>query len=292
MAATGSATAPVEDPFLIRPKDLAIDARNQRTLYNSNFLKFYDVIPRQPDPLEVIKHLGEVTHASQVEAFRTLFRESRAHSEDSDARAAYAAVKHWSSGGDVELPPEDVGMYPPLFKAVNRALITDDVDKLPHFTWFIRALNSHLTNTLHSPQRCLTTWRGSKMDSEQAAMLVEGTVVRPCMYVASSLDRNVGEVFCGEARNLLKLTVPSGCRNASVISRFARIQDEKEVLIPPYSPMLVKRVSKQGNYNVFEMDVLDGMVYREVERGGQNAELLIDQLPRSICGKHARACVV
>jgi hypothetical protein len=291
----------MEDPFLIRPKDLAIDAQNPRTLANSNFLKFYDVTPRQPDALEVIKHLGEVTHASQVEAFRTLFRESRAHSEASDERAAYAAVKHWSGnsttdpgcpGADVELPPEDARMYPPLFKAVNRALITDDVDKLPHFTWFIRALNSHLTNTLHSPQRCLTTWRGSKMDSEQAAMLVEGTVVRPCMYVASSLDRNVAEIFCGEARNLLKLNVPSGCRNASVISRYARVQDEKEVLVPPYSPMLVKRVSKQGNYNVFEMDVLDGMVYREVERGGQNAELLIDQLPRSICGKHARACVV
>jgi len=280
----------MQDAFEIRPEDLALDAPKPRTLWNSTFLEAYDDVPRCPDALKVIEHFAEVAHPNQVEAYRTLFRKSKDDSEDAKKRAACAAVRQWSSGGDVELPKEDRDNYPPLFKALNQALITDDPAKLFHFSWFIRAMNSHLTNPDNGPKTDLITWRGSKIDPAQAALLVVGAVIRPCMYVASSLDRSVAEVFVGEHGYLFKLHIPAGCRNASVIYEFARIQDEKEVLIPPYTPFQVTAVNKCGPHTIIELNVLDGMVFKMIEDGCK--ELLAEGMSPALCGKPARSCVL
>ena len=65
---------------------------------------------------------------------------------------------------------------------------------------------------------------------------------------------------------LLRLNIPAGCRNGSPVYHLARIEDEREVLCPPYTPFRVLSVEPDSRYpeelTVITLDVLDGMVSR------------------------------
>lgn len=90
---------------------------------------------------------------------------------------------------------------------------------------------------------------------------------------------------------MLEVYVPRGCRNACPISHLARIEDEKEVLMPPYSPVLVKGHRRRGSYNVIEVEVLDGQIVHHCEGGHFNPSQIGMENAMSTFRALSRACV-
>ena len=127
--------------------------------------------------------------------------------------------------------------------------------------------------------RDLITWRGSRLTPAQAAVLQKGYIFRACMFVATSLRREVAEPFVNPADvnqgYLLKFHIPKGCRNGCTIYHLARIEEEREVLIPPYTPFRVIDVAPEqpsqlyNQVTIITLETVDGMIYENlVERGG------------------------
>eukprot|EP00662_Eupelagonemidae_sp_cell21_P001560 gene1560-45507_t len=84
--------------------------------------------------------------------------------------------------------------------------------------------------------------------------------------------------------------------NACPISHLARIEDEKEVLVPPYSPLLVRgsRVKRCGvrDITIISAEILDGRVVAEVEKGGCDVVALGMPQLAVARGSHAPACII
>jgi hypothetical protein len=101
----------------------------------------------------------------------------------------------------------------------------------------------------------------------QASVLVPGVVIRPPMFVATSISRATAALMAKGP--IVRLNIPAGCRNACSVSSHSAY-DEEEVLLPPYTPLRVTYASADE----IHVDVLDGMDYLQHERS---------------TGRHARA---
>jgi hypothetical protein len=253
------------------PGDLHWGTTPGRTLQNSRFLKYYIASPKQPTANQVSDALGHVGGKIDVSVFDALVG---AAGGSEFHTVAGCAVQVWASS----MPASDLSSSkpspspskpPPVFKMVNRALI-DDTDDLRHWCMFIRAVNCYLVNAANAPKKDVTCYRGSKMTRAQASGLTVGRILRPCMFFAMSTDKEVAKTFTGEAGYILELQVPAGCYNACPISHLAKHEVEKEVLMPPYSPILVKGHRQEGTYNIIEVEVLDGGVLAGFEGGTVN----------------------
>ena len=80
------------------------------------------------------------------------------------------------------------------------------------------------------------SWRGSKLTQAQASVLRVGIVIRPPMFVATSLDHATA-VHMADGP-LVRFEIPVGCRNAYPVDDLSEF-DEHEILLPPYSPLRV-----------------------------------------------------
>merc|ERR1712150_197154 len=190
------------------------------------------------------------------------------------------------ASGEIEREPA-----PPIFKMVNRSLI-HDADDLMYWCTFIRAINCYLVNEKNAPKRDTVCYRGSKMTDEQArGLLTAGRILRPCMFFAMSTNINVAEMYTGEAGYMLEVHVPRGCLNACPISHLAKIEDEKEVLMPPYSPLLVTGHRRRGRYTVIEVQVLDGQIVNAFEEGQLNPSDVGMDTAMSAFRTPSRACI-
>jgi len=147
---------------------------------------------------------------------------------------------------------------------VNHSLIHDAED-LKYWCFFIRSLNYHLVNRKNAPKKDMVCYRGSKMTDVQASGFTSGSVLRLCMFLAMSTSKDVAQMYTGEAGYMLEVHVPRGCRNACLISHLSGIENEKEVLMPPYSPILVKGHRREERYKIIEVEVLDGRMLNGVE---------------------------
>ena len=117
---------------------------------------------------------------------------------------------------------------------------------------FVRLATNYVnrpSNWLPERTRC---WRGSKLEGWQARALRPGRVYRPPMFIASSRDLNVAVEFLpevefdsggrarrGQRRYVVQLNIPSQCPNACLVDGTMSEFSEDEILLPPYTPLLV-----------------------------------------------------
>jgi len=94
------------------------------------------------------------------------------------------------------------------------------------------------------------------------------------MFIATSLSKQAAEVFANRSKSrgglLVKFHIPKGCRNACNIRRLSDFKGQKEVLLPPYTPLRISSLSSK----LIEVEVLNGLHFmRDVE------------LPRKACAR-------
>jgi hypothetical protein len=153
-----------------------------------------------------------------------------------------------------------------FYKACNRVLVQED-EPLERWILMIRVLCNYLTRPSHTLSENLQTWRGSKLTRTQTSLLKPGVVIRPPMFVSTSLSPAIAASLAHGP--IVRFNIPAGCRNACLVSNHSAYAEE-EVLLPPYTPIRVTYASADE----IRVDVLDGKDY-------QQHELLT--------GRHARA---
>lgn len=317
---------PADRRLLAEDAPLPLDLRAQRrTLQNSTYLRLYDAQPKNPGVEDVLASLAKVASPYDVAAFKKVHATKASEGHRGGALAGAAsmamdthmqavrntAISTWCCAEDSLWTQDDpdsdawvkgskaVDRPAPVFKRLNDALVCDTEKKLKDWMPFVRSMTSFLTDSKQAPKRDLVTWRGSKMTPEQAGLLQPGVVVRACMFVASSLDEAVGRMFTRERAQgggfLLQLRIPSGCRNGTPVYHLARIEDEREVLCPPYTPFRVLTVEpfEDGELTLITLDVLDGMFWLMVEEGQVDAatakSILGFDVPPAQIGKRSLA---
>jgi hypothetical protein len=237
------------------PHDLN-PGNTQRTLYSSRFLQLYDSMVKKPhlqaEAFEEIWHaLRRIDDGRIACVFSSLVPPK---CRKDPKKLLEAAIKLWTvSTGSKNSSPHAL---------LNNALIADDKIKLESWMGLVRLLTYHITCSANEIRQDLLTWRGSHLTPQQIASLREGEVIRPPMFVASSMHEQQTKGFKKKTGILVKIYVPAGCRNACSIEALSRFPKQKEVLLPPYTPLHVQSVST----DLIEVKVLNGLRYmRESE---------------------------
>jgi hypothetical protein len=157
-----------------------------------------------------------------------------------------AAVAIWTDHNDEGTNP--------VFKALNRALLYDELECLEKWMVLVR-LNAHWLNRSETRiNEDTVVWRGSKLTHEQAARLQENAIIRPPIFVATTHSREQAHQFVGGDGYLVKCTIRAGCPNAGRVQQISSFAQEEEVLIPPYSPFRI--IGIQGQQ--INTELLDG----------------------------------
>lgn len=91
-----------------------------------------------------------------------------------------------------------------------------------------------------------------------------GDVIRPPMFVATSLHRTQAMKFRENAMFLIRIHIQAYCVNACCIQDHSEYGHEQEVLIPPYSPFEIKHIDS-GAREIHAV-LLDGSDYEVQER--------------------------
>eukprot|EP01062_Namystynia_karyoxenos_P013529 TRINITY_DN1487_c0_g2_i1.p1 TRINITY_DN1487_c0_g2~~TRINITY_DN1487_c0_g2_i1.p1 ORF type:complete len:295 (+),score=76.32 TRINITY_DN1487_c0_g2_i1:79-963(+) len=255
--------------------------QRKRTMYSTNYLRLFDRTARFPCMADVKRGLEKVVDEAAMQRegstlrylceiepeLEAALRGNTSGVPETEVRRVRSAIVAQWTGVAGRGRAHEKGV--PFFSLLNRALVQDESGALEHMIPFIRLLNSVIRSA--PPTKDLTVWRGSKISSEEAATLTEGTVLRDPMYLAASLDICVAQMFAhsvtGGEPVLVRINVPQWCSNASVIYRLSELQEEREVLFPPYSAFLVTGRSRtEDGFLVVECEVLDNMVVTLAER--------------------------
>ena len=153
---------------------------------------------------------------------------------------------------------------------LQQIVLMDDGALLARMMPFIRCLNSFLLCRKGLLKQKTTVYRASRMTHAQFKMLQVGERYRMCMYVATSTKREVTrglqewqEQEMGEAGEGLRyswqFTIPTGCRQATNIQKVSGYGNEHEVLLVPYSAILVTAITLDKASGMIEVsaDVLE-----------------------------------
>lgn len=203
----------------------------RRTLAESNFLRFYKAMPRQPTKAVLRGHLEE--HV------KTTFDKCLAHfawSFWSDCLGE-AAARLWTFN------------EPAHYKAINNALMTDNAALLRMWAPLIRVLNNYMVGFV---LRCaITTRRKSWLKKAEALALKVGSTYRLGMYCGTSKC-----VSCpnwtdfpeavGGTEVRWEFKIPSHCFQACDIEQASIFRNEREVLLVPYTPVTIDRFYDSG----------------------------------------------
>lgn len=159
----------------------------------------------------------------------------------------------------------------PVFAELNRVLVDDRADELAMWMVFVRIVTSYIQ--AHPLPRHCKVWRGSQLSGVQAATLRVGDVLRPPMFVATSLHRTAAERFLSDQRRyLICFSISAGSPNASAIqASHTNFAYEGEVLLSPYTPIAITDITtpkkkKKGGARgptVISAEVLDGLQYQQ-----------------------------
>jgi len=145
-----------------------------------------------------------------------------------------------------------------VHQQLNEVLLKDHESELASWMGILRLITHHLPSSSNAVTADVTVWRGTSLTRDQVATLRVGEVIRPPMFLATSLDQQAAQrAFQKPGSPLVKLHVPDGCRNACNIASLSSYKKQKEVLLPPYTPLHVLRVSSQ----LIEVVVLNGLRY-------------------------------
>merc|ERR1712086_239230 len=137
-----------------------------------------------------------------------------------------------------------------IYRAVNKALITDNREELKKWIVFIRVLNHYINRDAHVLPKSVTTFRGTKLDASQLRQLENlfnqpgGLVIRPPMYLATSRIESEAQGWAQNERMVLELKIPTGTRNAFDIEKISVNRTELEVTVSPYTPCRITRIDR------------------------------------------------
>jgi len=116
---------------------------------------------------------------------------------------------------------------------------------LKQWIFLIRALNSFLIET--RPNKELTCYRKSDLTKEQYDKINPGNVYRIAMYTATSTDEEfVKKWYRNSGKYYFKFNVPKDSYNACCLTPYSYHSVENEVLMPPYSTILIKEKTDDG----------------------------------------------
>ena len=239
----------------IHLKKLQLAAHAERRIFHgSAFQQVYDRTPAKPHA----ELGGKGVHQRLVALGRK--RDAKMFSQQTEAgkTIVQAAINLWTA--------HDRAGQNALFKDLNRVLIdvNDDEDELERWMWFVRLATHWIVRPSNALESALTVWRGSKMTKKQASRLFAGLVVRPPMFVSTTIDRNTADGFRQFGKYLVELAIPAGCRNACSVSEHSDYAGEKEFLLPPYTAVRIDRVDHDSQ--LVKGTVLDNVVhYMEAE---------------------------
>jgi len=204
------------------------------SLQRSNFLQLYDACPKKPDADFILNLAPPALKVAFIESLRAM-----------DYHVGKAATRMWTGHE--------------LYRAVNAALLSDKPGLLQHFMPLIRAINNYLL--AYHPDTALTTRRQSRMTRAEAKQVQVGATYRLGMYVATSLCPNDNPGVGGK-EVVWKFSIPKGCFQAWDISKVSFLGKEKEVLLVPYSPVVITNKVEEGGRICIYADVpRDGKAY-------------------------------
>ncbi len=154
-----------------------------------------------------------------------------------------------------------------MFRLVQQVVLTDDAALLERTMPFIKCLSAFILDERGLLKRKTTAYRASRMSKAQADMLRVGEKYRLGMYVATSTRKSAtsglkewqeGEMG-GAAQYSWKFSIPSGCRQATKIDEVSAYGNEHEVLLVPYSAILVTGIILDKASGMIEVsaDVLE-----------------------------------
>jgi hypothetical protein len=236
------------------------------TLGDSAFLKCYDSLPAPRSGEQLWTKPLEAVAASLPAAFRrdTWEQALREIDESQHASAAGTSALARAGAACVRLWSENA-----MFRLVQ-VVLTDDAALLERTMPFIKCLNAFILDERGLLKRKTTAYRASRMSKAQAKTLHSGEKYRLGMYVATSTRKSAtsglkewqeGEMG-GAAKYSWKFTIPNGCRQATKIDEVSAYGNEHEVLLVPYSAILVTGMAFDKATGMIEIsaDVLEDSI--------------------------------
>ena len=150
-----------------------------------------------------------------------------------------------------------------MCRLVQRAILADDEEALERLMPYIKCLNAFILDEKGLLARKTVTHRTSRMTKAQADSIQVGDKYRLGMYVATATRRSAvdelrewqeGEMGGRELKYTWVFTIPKGCRQAAKISDVSAYADEDEVLLVPYSAILVTGKSFDEETGMIQVD--------------------------------------
>ena len=150
-----------------------------------------------------------------------------------------------------------------LYTRINTALIQDNPDEIEKLCPLIRLMNNYIVT--HPSTKKMTLYRGTTIRDHQKVQVqkdegVRGTVWRQPLFVAASEDMNLARRFRKEGCPIIEFVVPIDCYNCTPVHHLSIYPEEKEWLMPPYTPVKYKGQRNEGGCLIVTVDVLDGGV--------------------------------
>jgi len=155
-----------------------------------------------------------------------------------------------------------------MCRLVQRAILADDEEALERLMPYIKCLNAFILDEKGLLARKTVTHRTSRMTKAQADSIQVGDKYRLGMYVATATRRSAvdelrewqeGEMGGRELKYTWVFTIPKGCRQATKISSVSHYAKEHEVLLVPFSAILVtgKTLDRDSGMVEISADVLE-----------------------------------
>jgi hypothetical protein len=123
-----------------------------------------------------------------------------------------------------------------LYKLVNRALRTQDVEQLYVFRYFIRDLSFWLSrefNKILARRKIFFLYRGATLSQDDYQSLDRGKLLAPNGFFSTSRDINVAKLFIGSSRSdtvrvLYKIKCDMACYSQQEINELVAFADISE----------------------------------------------------------------
>ncbi|MCJ1405882.1 hypothetical protein MMC11_009112 [Xylographa trunciseda] len=139
---------------------------------------------------------------------------------------------------------------PAVYQTLSSALVSDDESRLQ--PWMSLMCLTKQFAFEHPTTEDIWTYRGSKISDTQFEALRVHAVYRDPKFVSTSISRDIAEKF--QETYMCEYKIRRGCTNAVAV-KFSRYTYEMEVLLPPYTPLLV--IEKNAKEKVVRLAVFD-----------------------------------
>ena len=159
-----------------------------------------------------------------------------------------------------------------VYRLINKALRSEDIDQLYTFRFFITDLSQSLDHEhdriLSSTEEILTVYRGAKLDQEEFNKLKEnqGKLISTNGYLSTSRLRSIALAFAlqkTKRTDVICVLFQIECNVKQIsksvvfgdIAQFSKYPEEKEVLFGLNACFTIKSVEEDGSLQLINMNV-------------------------------------